>query len=147
MILFHSSSDFQNVSHSAHLGVETSPNYPEKYPNNLNKWTKRIEVEEGLVLSLKFTAFDVEDGGSKCSYDYLEIFDEKKNQLMKSCGSSLPDPITTKTNIVDLVFVTDGSEQKTGWKITWTAMKQGGGSPIHLALHCVFYALASLRPI
>ena len=104
------------------------------------------------MLSLKFTAFDVEDGanwsgGSKCSFDYLEIFDEKKNQLMKSCGSSLPDPITTKTNIVDLVFVTDGSEQKTGWKITWTAMKQGGGSPIHLALHCVFYALASLRPI
>ena len=92
------------------------------------------------MLSLKFTAFDVEDGGSKCSYDYLEIFDEKKNQLMKrSCGSSLPDPITTPTNIVDLVFVTDGSEQKTGWKITWTAMKQGsGGSAIHLALHCIF---------
>ena len=90
------------------------------------------------MLSLKFTAFDVEDD-TKCSYDYLEIFDEKKNQLMKSCGSSLPDPITTKTNIVDLVFVTDGTEQKTGWKITWTAMKQGsGGSPIHLALHCIF---------
>ena len=91
------------------------------------------------MLSLKFTAFDVEDGGSRCSYDYLEIFDEKKNQLMKSCGSSLPDPITTKTNIVDLVFVSDDAEQRTGWKITWTAMKQGsGGSPIHLALHCIF---------
>ena len=96
------------------------------------------------MLSLKFTAFDIEDD-DKCSYDYLEIFDEKKNQLMKkSCGSSLPDPITTPTNIVDLVFVTDNTEQKTGWKITWTAMKQGsGGSPIHLALHCVF----SLRPL
>ena len=99
------------------------------------------------MLSLKFTAFDVEDN-QKCAFEYLEILDENKNQLMeRRCGSSLPDPITTKTNIVDLVFVSDDAEQRTGWKITWTAMKQGGGSPIHLALHCVFYALASLRPI
>ena len=89
------------------------------------------------MLSLEFTIFDVEND-KKCEFDYLEILDKNKNHLMeRKCGSSLPDSITTTTNIVDLVFVSDKSIQKTGWNVTWTAVKQGE-SPIYLVLHCLF---------
>ena len=44
-------------------GVVTSPNYPRNYPDDLEK-TERVEVEQGMVLSLEFTAFDIELDGT-----------------------------------------------------------------------------------
>ena len=93
-----------------------------------------IQVEEGLILSLQFTAFDIinEFGGvtyDDCRFDHLTIMDGDGTTLMeKSCGSSLPAAFTTRTNIVKLVFSTDSSyamTARTGWSIHWTAVTPG----------------------
>ena len=84
-----------------------------------------IQVEEGLILLLRFTAFDIESH-STCEYDHLTIMDGDGTTLMeKSCGSSLPAAITSRTNSVTLIFTTDDSYAKTGWSVNWTAVTPG----------------------
>ena len=105
-------------------GVVTSPNYPDNYPSNLRK-TETIEVEQGWILSLQFTAFDIEYDSS-CDYDHLTITDGDGTILMeKSCGNSLPADITSTSNIVKLVFKTDGGVTRPGWSVSWSAVTPG----------------------
>ena len=61
-----------------------------------------------------------------CDYDHLTIMDGDGTTLMeKSCGSSLPAAITTRTNIVKLIFSTNDWGTYTGWSIHWTAVTPG----------------------
>ena len=112
-----------------------------------------IQVEQGLILSLQFTAFDIEEPGydydydtyeyddSLTCYDHLTITDGDGTTLMeKSCGStsdgniligdqsigsSLPANITSTSNIVKLVFSTSSSTTRPGWSISWMAVTPG----------------------
>ena len=105
-------------------GVISSPNYPNNYPNNLGK-TEMIKVEEGLIISLQFTAFDIESCSS-CGCDHLTIMDGDGTTLMeKSCGNSLPADIRSTSNVVNLVFSTDDSKTMTGWSVSWSAVTPG----------------------
>ena len=105
-------------------GNVTSPNYPDNYPNNLEK-IETIQVEQGLILSLQFTAFDIESH-STCAYDHLTITDGDGTTLMeKSCGTTLPADIRSTSNIVKLVFSTDGSQTRPGWSVSWMAVTPG----------------------
>ena len=105
-------------------GVVTSPNYPDNYPNNLER-TYTIQVGEGLIISLQFTAFDIQSD-STCDYDHLTIIDLDGTTLMeKSCGSSLPAAITSRTNTVRLVFSTDRWGKESGFSLSWTAVTPG----------------------
>ena len=105
-------------------GVLSSPNYPRKYPNN-HKKTETIRGGPGTVLVLEFTAFDVESHAS-CRFDYLKIRDGDGTTLMgKTCGSSLPAKIISKTNIVKLDFKTNHKGRKTGWRVIWRAVTIG----------------------
>ena len=65
-----------------HPGVVTSPNYPDKYPNDLQN-TTTIGVEKGMIIALKFTAFNVERGDDSCPYDHLTIEDGDGSTLME----------------------------------------------------------------
>ena len=124
-------------------GFVTSPNYPGNYPNNLEK-TETIQVEEGLILSLQFTAFDIESHPT-CLKDHLTITDGDGTTLMeKSCGSSsdgniliggqsigssLPATILSTSNVVNLVFRTDDYNgmhgSGSGWSVSWIAVTPG----------------------
>ena len=120
-------------------GNVTSPNYPDNYPNSVRK-TETIQVEQGLILSLQFTAFDIQ-ADSTCDYDHLTITDGDGTTLMeRSCGStsdgniligdqsigsSLPANITSTSNIVKLVFSTSSSTTRPGWSISWMAVTPG----------------------
>ena len=105
-------------------GNVTSPNYPDNYPNNLEK-IETIQVEQGLILSLQFTAFDIESH-STCAYDHLTIMDGDGTTLMeKSCGSFLPADIRSTSNIVKLVFITDSVDTRPGWSVSWSAVTPG----------------------
>ena len=90
-------------------------------------------------MSLQFTAFQIEaeydydyetyeydyESVNFC-YDHLTILDGDGTTLMeKSCGSSLPAAITSRTNSVTLIFSTDDSYAKTGWSVNWTAVTPG----------------------
>ena len=106
-------------------GVVTSPNHPNNYPNNLRR-TNTIEVEEGLIVAMQFTAFNVESD-SLCSYDYVTIKNGDGTTLMeKTCGSSLPTAVTSTSNIVEVFFHTDNyDDSNSGWRLTWRAVTPG----------------------
>ena len=102
----------------------TSPNYPNNYPKNLAK-TETIKAELGLILSLEFTAFNIEPSPT-CGYDHLTITDGDGKILMeKSCGSILPADITSRSNVVKIFFKTDRSGTRTGWSLNWAAVAPG----------------------
>ena len=84
-----------------------------------------IEVEQGLILSLTFSAFDIHSSGGSCN-DHLTITDGDGTTLMeKSCGSSSLAAITSISNMIKLYFSTDGSGTSTGWNVSWTAVTAG----------------------
>ena len=106
-------------------GEVTSPNYPNNYPNYLQK-TQTIRVKEGLVLSLQFTAFYIESHSSGYCYDHLTITDGDGTTLMeKSCGTTIPADIRSTSNIVKLVFITNFRGTRTGWSVSWSAVTPG----------------------
>ena len=116
-------------------GVVTSPNHPGDYPLNLNK-TETIEVESGKILRLEFTHFAVGGDPSACeSWDFVKITDGDGTTLMdNSCGYSdqpssstyfLPPIITTRSNRVEIFFHTDGSDARSGWSLSWSAVTPG----------------------
>ena len=84
-------------------------------------------MESGLALRLIFTALDIQYlGDSPCNWDHLRIRDEDGTILMKEkCGSDLLPDITSLTNIVHIDFYTDSDTTRTGWSITWSAVKPG----------------------
>ena len=91
---------------------------------NLRK-TEIIEVEEGLVVEMQFTAFNVDDCDS-CSCDHVTIKNGDGVTLMeKTCGSSLPAAVTSTSNIVMVHFHTDSGVTKSGWRLTWRAVTPG----------------------
>ena len=107
-------------------GVVSSANYPGSYPNNVRK-LDIIEVEEGLVVAIEFTAFDVESysWASTC-YDYVTIKNSDGTTLMeKTCGFSLPAAVTSTSNIVEIYFYTDSAFSNSGWRLTWRAVTPG----------------------
>ena len=112
-------------------GELTSPNYPSKYPSRLDR-TDVIVVDQGLVIAIKFTAFDVENN-SKCNYDDLTITEGDGTPLMaKACGSTLPSDLTSTTATVRVNFKTDGGGTKSGWRLEWTAVSPGVTLLYHL---------------
>ena len=118
-------------------GVVTSPNYPGNYPSNLDK-TETIEVENGKILRMEFTMFDV-GWGSGCQNYFVRITDGDGTILMdNSCGYLdpsdsalsinvyfLPPIITTTTNRVEIFFHTDGSNGRSGWSLSWSEVTPG----------------------
>ena len=135
--------EFPSIKRLLPTGVVTSPNYPGEYPSNLDK-THKILVEQGLVLSLHFTAFDTKDSGYNCVSTHLKITDGDGTTLMeKTCGStvvgnvniegqsigsSLPADVRSRTNVVNFFFKTDAFESGglqdavTGWSVSWSAI-------------------------
>ena len=99
-----------------------------------------------MVILLKFTAFDIEHR-SYCQdtrydhYDYLKIMDGDGTTLMggscgstvagnvlvggQSLGSSLPADITSRSNVVKLVFNTSKYNSRSGWSVSWRAVEPG----------------------
>ena len=106
-------------------GVLTSPNFPENYPKSLQK-TEVLEVEEGHILSLQFTAFDIDFSSSGYCNDFLTITDSLGTTLMeKLCGSVELSAITSTSNSIELYFSSDLSVELSGWSMSWNALPAG----------------------
>ena len=113
-----------------------SPNHPGNYPHFLEK-TETIQVEQGLTITLEFTAFEMVYC-TNCICDHLTITDGDGTTLMeKSCGStsngdvviggesigsSLPPPIRSRSNTIKLVFITNNGISMSGWRVSWRAV-------------------------
>ena len=105
-------------------GELTSPNYPDNYPGNLDR-TDTIVVQQGLVIAIKFTAFDVETD-STCHYDHLTVTEGDGTPLLaRTCGSDPPPDLTSATSTVRVIFHTDSVNMRAGWRLEWTAVPPG----------------------
>ena len=114
----------------------TSPNFPANYPNGLHE-RKTIEVAKGNVIKIHFTDFDLERPDQ---VDYVDITDGDGSFLGRfgarhsagegesSEGSGDEGPgemikisdITSNTETVHVLFHTDSSVTRSGWRLEWS---------------------------
>lgn len=102
-------------------GTFSSKNFPSSYPINFDE-TKTIEVDSGRRIKVTFTAFSLEQGWN-CVWDYLQVTDGDGSVLLKkSCGTTKPDPFTSKTNKINVIFHSDYSVTSSGFNLAWSAV-------------------------
>merc|ERR1712142_387816 len=107
---------FLSSSLAQKQGIETSENFPENYPINLDK---NYTIEADDIFAIEFSNFEVENHSS-CSYDWVMIVDGDGSVLMpKKCGSEIPAPVTTNTNTAVVIFHSDYSVNKPGFRLQW----------------------------
>ena len=99
----------------------TSPNYPNSYENNID-CVVALRFPAGSTVLIEFDQqYEIESHDS-CNYDYIEVRDGPSvdSNLIgneRLCGSTAPAPIQSTGNTMTLIFHTDGSFTKTGFKI------------------------------
>jgi hypothetical protein len=108
-------------------GQIISSRFPSKYQNNIDS-NETIEVAAGNKILINFTDFNIESHYA-CSYDYITIVDNDGTTLMnKTCGNNIPPAVLSSTNKVNVIFHSDYSVRRTGWKLTWTIVLPLTGS-------------------
>ena len=116
-------------------GHMESPGFPRNYPNDLHE-RKTIEVAKGNVINIRFTDFDLES-----QVDYVEITDgdgtllgyfgpqpQTRHSLDEGDdgegsggdGEGKVGTITSFTETVHVLFHTDGSVTRSGWRLEWS---------------------------
>merc|ERR1712212_597695 len=119
-------------------GEMTSPNFPSNYPNDLHE-RKTIEVAKGNVINIHFTDYELE---SPDQVDYLEITDGDGTLLGHfgaahyvynsegghRKGIKIPD-LTSVTETVHVLFHTDDSVTRSGWRLEWSSSPAEGEQP------------------
>ena len=98
-------------------GSFTSPNYPEKYGNNV-ECASVITAGSGQTVRLTFHRFSVEADGTACRWDSLLLYDgsdARGNLLGKYCGDEKPDAIESTGQSLFLKFKSDGSITSAGF--------------------------------
>ena len=94
-----------------------SPNHPNNYENSK---VCRITLQTNQRVRIRFEAFNIESHSS-CAYDYLEIRDgdsPTSNPIgSKLCGTNIPDSMESSGSSMTLVFHTDGSVTRSGFKL------------------------------
>ena len=102
-----------------------SQNYPDDYEHSKDC---EITVRFHKRVRITFLDFQVEQSTS-CGYDYLTIFDgptSSSSQIgSKLCGiqDPVPAPIQSTGNSMTLIFHTDGSVTRSGFKLRATPGK------------------------
>ncbi|KAM8982207.1 complement C1s subcomponent [Sarcophilus harrisii] len=103
-------------------GEITSPNYPSLYPEN-SRCDYRVFLEKGfqVVVTIKREDFDVEAGDSEGDCPDSLLFTAGGQQFGPYCGNGFPGQqiIETKDNVLDIIFQTDETGQKKGWKLRY----------------------------
>ncbi|KAF7648099.1 hypothetical protein LDENG_00162070 [Lucifuga dentata] len=118
-------------------GVLSSPRYPQNYPPGLDcSW--HVMVTPGYRVTVNFQSpFQIQGFGTQCSSgDYLELRNgpdiSSPSLGGRLCGASTPSIIQTTDNHLHLHFVSDGSNEAAGFKLTFEAHSQACGGVIEL---------------
>ncbi|KAM9316697.1 scavenger receptor cysteine-rich domain-containing protein DMBT1-like [Gastrophryne carolinensis] len=112
-------------------GIFSSPLYPGLYPDNAF-CTWEIRVLPGHVVDLSFVYMDLEYTSS-CSYDYVMIYDGlplTTLPLGKIC-SPINSTFTSSSNVMGVVFRTDGSVRRTGFQAVYSSSVRNSSQPVN----------------
>jgi len=99
-------------------GVITSPNYPNNY-NNDDSVCWIISQPAGYTISLSFDSFYTQP-----IMDFVDVHDGSSTSsllLLSASGFTLPRNVTSKSNEMIIVFLSDGSKVFRGFKAKFTA--------------------------
>jgi len=94
-----------------------SPNYPEPYPNRKD-CTWLFSTTAGHRIKLNYDDFELESHPD-CAYDYISVYDGSSTEnasLGEFCGSKLPQALTSSSSRMFMVFKSDSSVQRKGFK-------------------------------
>jgi len=109
-------------NYSSRSGTIMSKNYPDNYEHFSDcLWIIRSEINRPIVFT--YEDFDVE-GAQDCIFDYVALYatsDFNSSLIMKSCGSSLPNPhvIRSPSNQLYVRMRSDVSVTARGFKATF----------------------------
>ncbi|XP_071942939.1 cubilin-like isoform X2 [Antedon mediterranea] len=113
-------------------GVVKSSNYPNNYNANQNcSWV--IESDNpGDRITLTFTHIDIEEStDGLCAHDNVNVFNGNDEYaplvIGPYCGTVLPQAFTSYSAAVTITFLSDGSVQKTGFRVTYTTSTSACG--------------------
>uniref|UniRef100_A0A1B6D601 Metalloendopeptidase n=1 Tax=Clastoptera arizonana TaxID=38151 RepID=A0A1B6D601_9HEMI len=102
---------------TAPVGQVTSPNYPDYYPSRKDcVW--HFTTTPGHRIKLQFVEFEMESH-QECAYDHIVLYDGDSTDshiLGRFCGSKTPHPILATGNQMFMVFKSDASVQRNGFK-------------------------------
>ncbi|XP_061094184.1 cubilin [Conger conger] len=122
----------------ADRGVISSPHYPQNYSPRLDcSW--KVMVTPGFRVTATFQSpFQVQGYGTACSTgDYLELRngpDASAPSLGgRLCGSTPPSVTQTTDNQLHVRFVSDDSNESSGFKLTFEAHSRACGGAIELS--------------
>ncbi|XP_015591876.1 uncharacterized protein LOC107266171 isoform X2 [Cephus cinctus] len=106
-------------------GTISSPQYPRNYPENLNKCYRFYKAPGYCQLELAILDFDLENTKG-CYKDYVSF----SGQNRRYCGTSLAGSRaifdTSRSNIVDMYFVSDSSGSGRGFRVGFTQISCQG---------------------
>ena len=107
------------LDHTGNSGELKSVNFPSSYSNNIDT-TETIRVDAGSKIKITFSSLSIESQET-CTYDYVTVVDGDGTVLLeKTCGNIVPGWFKSKTNMVNVIFHTDYSVTKPGWKLSWS---------------------------
>ncbi|KAJ7383305.1 hypothetical protein OS493_029271 [Desmophyllum pertusum] len=111
-------------------GNFTSPYYPQHYSHDLD-CTWIISVTPGYYIYLHFEHFHLEDGGSHCPYDYVQIFDgysSSSSLILKRCAYQDAWCVYSNSSVLHVRFITDGSASHPGFSAYYERVHERNSS-------------------
>lgn len=119
-------------------GQITSPNYPQRYGDNLLcNYTIRAS-EDTYIVAHFIDKFDIESH-ALCVHDRLSAYQGTSSSaapLGRYCGNQIPTPIVSRSNLF-LQFRTDSSIVRSGFKLNYTT--QGNNQLIAILYNKLLY--------
>nr|DBA25188.1 TPA: hypothetical protein GDO54_012746 [Pyxicephalus adspersus] len=105
-------------------GNISSPDHPAVYPHSA-RCTWFISMPPGNHIQLTFTKFNLEQAYA-CQNDYLEIYDNAMdatgNKIGRFCGRSIHPSITSSSNRMVLLFVSDSRDAAEGFSASYVSI-------------------------
>ncbi|XP_068427740.1 CUB domain-containing protein 2 [Clinocottus analis] len=113
---------------SAPSGNISSPNFPGRYPYNIDcSWL--IVVAEGSSVLLTFHHFELEYHAN-CAYDHIKIYngipEDQGNLLGTFCGDISPPQFTSSWNVMSILFHSDRHVAYRGFSVGYRKDMCGG---------------------
>ena len=100
-----------------------SPNYPSNYQNSKH-CTWKITAPTDTNIRISSFVYWIESS-SNCEYDSLKIYDgltSSSNRKARLCGRSSYSGLISTSNILLLIFNSDGSTRNTGFQLTYSVI-------------------------
>ena len=129
------------------IGFFSTPNFPSNYPQ-YSRCTWNITVPSGYIIKLSFFYFRLEPNQYISCYNAPEarvtvtnVASDDGYQPFMLCGQSLPHPVYSVGNSVQVIF-TSLNSQYPGFNATYTAISYSSGM-----WHTLFTLPTTTRPI